>query len=478
MRRVRALRIGYRPVEAQIPPATDGIAKVDLTMKAVALMLDRVQVDANRECPRRVDGEAAFALWQQARAGLLATIVAREARPAAMLDLQYERDLSGFGERVEGQRVRITTIDGGTTAFRAARPASQFVQTGFATDSGGSHILFDPDAEVLLDDAFTSGYCFSIADPDLSRPREVGLEFRPAKRDTRRVDISGVLWVDTAVRALKEIEYRHLGLGPAVDRLRPGGRVSFREMPNGAVVIDRWSMRMVNEDTTAKLGAMRVTGRYAVTEGGGELARARWPDGSEWHASLGTLRVHVRDQRGQAAVGAVLRLDSTDYLGQADSSGMLDIGDLLPGPYSAVVIDSALDAIGVRLPTNLTFVAARDSLVEKTLVLPAATDTVKRRCQMSGAYSDGSLFVIARAVNPDGTPLRGARWNIRGRSLVTSDDGVFAYCTGIAPGNGAAVEISVWRDHAGRGNPSAVATVVPKDKITAVRIVVPELKSP
>src|ERR1035438_5019645 len=45
-------------------------------------MLAAVRIQEKSGCPRRSDDAATFGLWEQARAGLLATVVAREA-PAA-----------------------------------------------------------------------------------------------------------------------------------------------------------------------------------------------------------------------------------------------------------------------------------------------------------------------------------------------------------------------------------------------------------
>src|SRR5262245_57810748 len=79
--KLRFVRIGYRPEERPIPAPENGVATVDVTMRALSQMLAPVEVRANANCPRRADASSTFALWDQARAALLAAVVAREANP-------------------------------------------------------------------------------------------------------------------------------------------------------------------------------------------------------------------------------------------------------------------------------------------------------------------------------------------------------------------------------------------------------------
>src|SRR5262249_4733137 len=93
MRRLRAVRIGFRPRELTLPDLTSGNVQIDLAMTALPTLLDAVQVTTDVRCSRRGDRLAALSLLDQARAGLLATVVAREARPAEMIRLRYSRTL-------------------------------------------------------------------------------------------------------------------------------------------------------------------------------------------------------------------------------------------------------------------------------------------------------------------------------------------------------------------------------------------------
>ena len=57
---------------------------VDAAMFALPSLIQPIHVRANSRCRARKDRAEALGLWEQARAGLLATIVAREENPATM----------------------------------------------------------------------------------------------------------------------------------------------------------------------------------------------------------------------------------------------------------------------------------------------------------------------------------------------------------------------------------------------------------
>ena len=179
-------------------------------------LLEPVRVIGGANCSRRDDSEAAAALLQQARAGLLTTIVAREANPATLITALYERHLDGSGNRVLSQSVRRDSVSQSTVSFHASRTGTDFVRDGFRTDESVGAVYNGTDAEVLLDDGFAAGYCFQIAKPDRARPDQIGLGFAAADRKRGRIDIDGVLWIDTVARALRDIEYRYISVGRSV----------------------------------------------------------------------------------------------------------------------------------------------------------------------------------------------------------------------------------------------------------------------
>ena len=96
VRRVRVLRLGFRAREL---PLVAGDGTLDIAMIAIPTLLEKVTVQAARACPRRDDAQAALALLEQARAGLLATVVAAEQNAATMKLLRYERQMDGTSDR-------------------------------------------------------------------------------------------------------------------------------------------------------------------------------------------------------------------------------------------------------------------------------------------------------------------------------------------------------------------------------------------
>ena len=131
--------------------------------------------------------------------------------------------------------------------------------------------------------------------------------------------------------------FRYVGLDRETSALRPVGRLAFRELPNGVVIIDHWSLRLAGDRARSEGGTPEI---------GGEIARATWPDGSTWKASLGTMRLHVVDNGGRPATAASVQLVDTDYQMTMDAQGTIVLDDLLidlngffhfPGLYQQMV---------------------------------------------------------------------------------------------------------------------------------------------
>jgi hypothetical protein len=473
-RRMRVVRLGFRPVEFALSATRAG--SLDVALARVQTYLAAVHVTATASCPKRTDRGAALSLLEQVRAGLLTTVVSRSQNQARMRRLLFERQLDGEADRIRSQVVRFSLSLASPTPFGAGRSALEFVRRGFREDSAGSQTFFGPDAETLLDDNFTAGYCFQIAEPDRTRPNQIGLVFEPAAHRDGRVDITGALWVDTVARTLKDLEFRYVGIDAGVNALRPGGRLSFREMTNGVVVVDEWSLRLVTGreemgGTTLGRGGETISrpkSRLSVQEIGGVLAKAEWPDGLVWRAPLGTLRLRAVTARGKPAVGTIVRLNGTEYQATADSSGSIAIEDLLPGPYSASIVDRGLAELGLPQARRLQFEAKADSTINAQVTVETAEEVVASRCARDAPIKGGA-WIIGRVVDPDGRAAKDARWTIRDRYGSTQveggrvgTDGLFHWCQFPLQ---QFVEIDAWRDDL-RGKVSRVLTA----PLTVVRL--------
>lgn len=434
--RVRVLRLGYRAREVMVSRPGGSDMQLDINMLAIPTMLEPVTVVAAANCPRHADGPAALALLEQARVGLLATLVAREANPASIKLLGFERDWADKGDFIERQTVRIQFSRGRTRSYAASLTAGDFIRDGFSRDSAGMRVFFGPDAETLLDEGFASGYCFRLEDADRSRIGQVGLGFSAADRRTGRVDIDGALWIDTVAHALRDVTWRFTGFRRGFNEPQLGGSVSFREMPNGTVLIDRWHLRLstTHQDTLYARQAIIRTW-YSPHDVGGEVGRATWPDGKGWAAPLGALALHVVTEDGKPASGLLVRLAGTDYVATPDSLGNLEIRDVLPGPYQVVVSDTAEAADGITLGTPLRFVAQRDVVVRARLLVPPAEAFQKAKCSTTAEHH----WVTVTVVRPDESPVVGAKWEVGNdlgsdREYVlasgrTGADGTLGFCS-------------------------------------------------
>ncbi len=447
VRRLRALRLGYRAREIPLVP---GGGSLDIAMIAIPTLLEKVDVQAARACPRRDDAQAALALLEQARAGLLATVVAAEQNPATMKLLRYERQMEGTTDHIERQTVHIDSVVGRRKSFEAASSAAAFVRDGFARDSAGSRILYGPDAEVLLDDSFANAYCFRLVDADRVRPNQVGLGFSAAERRKDRVDIDGAVWIDTLARQLVDIDFRYEGIRLPYNAPHPGGHIHFHEMPNGMVVLQAWALLLASAkvDTTGDVRRRAIWTRFVRSDVGGEVARATWPDGRAWSAPLGTIQLHVVTGDGQPTNRVAVRLGESDYLASPDVNGNLEFRDVLPGPYDAFVIDTSLAAAGTVLGTPLRFDARRDSTIRAVLVSPPPDAFLFRRCANMPEFT----WITANVLHEDGTPFKDARWEA-GEDFNTSWEyvyargqtgsaGTFAFCSELTKGGGLQLRVS------------------------------------
>ncbi len=459
---LRFIRIGFRPVTVPLPRTGAAVDTIDVAMTVLPTMLEAMTVSANG-CPRRDDAGQALGLLEQARASLLNSVVAREANPGAVVRIRFQRIMDGTSDRIVHQTVRVDSIARSERAFTSVRTGSQFVHDGFIKEDVAGVTFYAPDDDALLDDAFIAGYCFRLVRADRDHPTEVGLGFAAANRARNRVDIDGALWVDTTARQLRRLEFRYVGLDRSLEPANPGGQLSFHEMANGVVIIDRWSLRLpVMRNDTIPTGfspdcvgescfrPYTIRSRLNAQETGGEVAHISWPTGLAWDAPLGALRLTALTHSRTPAAGTFVRLQDTDYSGRVDANGQVALNRLLPGPYQLVVVDSSLQSLGITLTTPVKFEAVRDSIHRAAIDVPTLQDYVMDRCRHDGNWKDfsprkrpGAAWVLGRVVGPGGSGMEDLRARLsegsnakRGRddsspfALLTADQDVTSTRTG------------------------------------------------
>ncbi len=430
--RLRVQRIGYRLREIAITASAEETASLDVRLLALPSLLEPVRVFGTAACPKRRDNAQAQALYEQARAGLLATVVARVANPPNVVRYLFDRPVMAWPDSAP-VRLAIDSTQGASTSFKTIFTGAELVEFGFKRVVGDRWEYAGPDAEVLLDEGFANGYCFSIADRDRFRRTQIGLSFAAASKAKGRVDIVGTLWIDTIARALRTIEYKYTGAAGLTGFFDTGGRTSFQEMPNGVVAVTQWSMRLLGEKVDSVMdgfGNRRAVRGLIQNEGGGYLARATWPDSTRWVAPMGTARLQLMLNDTTPVVANDVRLAQTDFRGRTDSSGRVELTDLFPGRYRVIVRDTLLEELGWEPDPQWEFVSVAGDTINARIRVQSTAEQLLRKCanRMSRADLVAVVNVKDAAVGAPGVKVDLALNGGDQISETTRDRGNLVFC--------------------------------------------------
>lgn len=231
--------IGHR--SAMVPPfRIDSGAPVtrDILFAFERTQLPRVAVTATSSCAQ-LSGDAGDAprLWAEARKTLEAARLAIDERRFNVALRRYERTIS-LPDSVP-RASRTWTQSGVTQNPFETLPPETVARSGYSEVRDSVRYYFAPDARILLSDEFVEGHCFGTRRGGPAGA--VGLTFRPLRTSTR-VDIDGVLWLDSATAELRTLEYRYV---PSVGRWDAGtGFVAFAKYPSGLWGVQRWTIRL------------------------------------------------------------------------------------------------------------------------------------------------------------------------------------------------------------------------------------------
>ena len=387
-RRIRVVRIGYQPREFAIDLSRDSTA--DIRMVRLPPVMESVQVTASELCPGHETSGVAFQFWDDARAGLLASVVAREARPAQVKSLLYDRGMSTTDARVLYQTSRIHSGFSNRPFVATAAP-SEFARRGYLIDASTGRIFSAPDADVLLDESFAATHCFRAV-TDEAHAGQIGLDFSPVSGRDTIVDVRGVLWIDRAVPKLRSLDFLYTSLEPAAARARSGGHLEFQTMPNGVAFIERWHMRFAvlapvlgpttrlqPRDDRIRISRrdredLRVT---EIHETGGIVIEAEWSDGSAWHEPPAGVEGVVEERGAKRPLGGALAsLEGTLQTTVADSSGRFVLAPLPPGKYTLAVSDTAQRGSGGEESATQVIDVRRGQLVPVRVELKPARRVV------------------------------------------------------------------------------------------------------
>ena len=354
--RIRTMRIGYRPVMSDPVALTTG-ALVDrrIVLSGVRLVLDTVRVVDKRACRTTGDsGLATFAIWEQVRTALTATLLTSSTHTLEATTVRYARTLDPGMRHIREQDARVSSDY--VRQPWSALSADSIRRFGYAIASAGdSTTFYAPGLETLASTAFIADHCFHLqASPDA---RTIGVAFTPAPTRRNIPEIAGTLWIDRASAELRSLEYHYVDLPdmPREALERVGGDIEFARMRGGGWVISAWDIRMPLLASEVNLGH-RETRLRGLRVSGGLLSLARDGRDTVWSRPRRALRGTVVDSttgRGVGGARVVLRGIGTSAV--ADSTGRFVIPDLLYGDYTAEVRTPSLDSIGASVVSDVQF---------------------------------------------------------------------------------------------------------------------------
>lgn len=447
--RLHVRRIGYRPRDIDLRVAP-GDTTVEVQLPALPLTLGPVEATRRQVCPGDMGTPYALDLWEQARNGLLAAVVARDAGAPNVRILSYTRRFGTI--RPTYSRLSVKARDfTADRSYVAARPAWAFVSDGYMREErGGTRTFYAPDEETLLDPTFADTHCLRVVPGTDAHAADVGIGFEPVKGRDTLVDVAGVLWLGRAVPELRSLEFHYTGLEPAARA--SGGEIDFRVMPNGAPMIERWNISAallaVDEPVHPSLIRHRLPDRpdrkdvrlTGFEEFGGVVSYAEWPDGKRWNAPLPHVHGTVSYPTGQPAVGTDVWLDGMPDTVTTDSLGRFDITSPVAGIYTVRAGARALARIGFSLTASF---ARTDTVNDYTvrMYLSPLSSVLRERCA-DKPMPPGTGIMLGRVVDLEGTGVREAKIAARftpppgtdGKvmqiSVVADEEGRFALCGG------------------------------------------------
>ncbi|MDB4900292.1 MAG: hypothetical protein JWN53_2100 [Gemmatimonadetes bacterium] len=451
--RLRALRIGFRPVTSA-PLALRGGETIDHTivLDGIAIMLGEVRATADRRCTVRPDSSsAAFEAWQEARTALTAAALTRVAAPYEMEIVRFERRLRARDGALEHEQEH-------EQHGLALRPfvsvaASVIAARGYSvTDSGGT-TFNAPDEEVLLSEDFAATHCLRLEEPDAEGNTVLG--FAPTA-DRPVSEIAGTLTFAPRTNELRTIAFHYVNLPREIDRARPGGEVHFRRLPTGGWIVDRWQIRMplivsrleraIAPGSTLsmlKYEMREVRSLDAILETGGEVVQVARGDSVVFSAPRAEITGTLTERSGTPVAGAILSIVGTRASVTTDNRGAFRIGNLRPGEKVVSVYTPLLDSLG--LPAIGRSATAAHDGGPWSVVLPPRDSLLASACggvaletpsmglvrgvtRGPGGERVGGVPVTATWYAPPGTMAASALGENRTVGMVSSTTGDYLVC--------------------------------------------------
>lgn len=396
---VRVIQIGWRPMIAGPNEIRGANTTVNVALTSPQVALGAITVRGDARCAVRPDSSAAaFAIWEAARSGLLATTLTR-AEPYDVRIATSERSLAPDGTTVTSDS--SSTREGRSLSPFRSLPATTLADSGYlSTDATGVRRLWAPDADVLLSDDFIATHCLQAQERDSAI---IGVRFEPARKRRNIVDVQGVLWVDRRTAELRTLEYSYVNGPDILARAQAGGTVDFKRIPRGRWVVSRWSIRQPIIRERSEGQGNVVPGARSAVRTREELAGIQVSSGSLQRVSReGVLlwepgKVSFVARVVDSATGIPRERVLVGFAGSGDRSatdatGRVRFNLTEPGTHVLRFEDAELTAIGMAPPLRQVLVPdVNDAQIE--IRLPGPRDYVTSQCGARAlAWGDGLLY--------------------------------------------------------------------------------------
>ncbi len=405
------VRIGFLPREVNLT-TSDTLPDIEL---ARIPQLAAIATTEQRNC--RDDGLNAqtFALWEQARAALLAGAVARETHPARLRLIASDRTLDPIGHVTK--HGSSTHEIAANRSYVAGRSPVAFAVYGYMSEDSHERTLYAPDDETLLHPTFLEHHCLSLRGGDVTHRDQIGIAFEPTSTDLDSlVDVRGVLWLDRVKPALRSLSFSYVGLEPAARE--SGGDVQFSTAPNGAQFISSWTIRtaVISVEIAPADRFRRPPPRDRRTsarmissrEISGEVANARWSDGTEWNSTIPRIIGQLIDPEGHMVPGARVWITDTPDTVTTDAEGRFALPSMPVGLYLLVASDSVLARMGIaRTPVTHVLLGSGEN-TDVRVPFHSRADILERIC-VGQRYTFGQGVVLGRVVDTKGVVVPSAR---------------------------------------------------------------------
>lgn len=363
------VRLGFHPVTLALAGSVPHDTTIVMSMAPWRVAFDGSGQSAEPFCSPGDRREAALELWNQARAGLLNSIVAKSTIPVDLVDLEYQTALDPATRRVTEQHIQVTQRTAASP--NANRPsAAELAAKGYRILVGGAPTFFAPDPEVLFDETFLGSHCFGLKGDPRGHKGLIAVTFEPRSkgRADSVVDVRGQLWIDSSRLTVVQLDFVYTGVDEAARRAGEGGTVHFNTVRNGVVFVDRWSLILVGLRQTSAGGQLEVA---SIEETGASVLAAQWPDSTTYSGPVAVFRGLVSEkERSTPAANVLVAIDGVDST-LTDREGRFEFGLIPGGLYSVRVADTAYNAYSLPRTTTRDVLVGRGDTVTVNFEMPA-----------------------------------------------------------------------------------------------------------